>query len=90
MNTVVACPTCHEPVVQPAVGRRRIYCSPACRREMYALIGELTDLERQLAETVVLARGAHSDVWRQRHERSLPWLRLAIAERRERIPEALR
>jgi len=26
-----ACPVCGGPVAQPATGRRRVYCRPACR-----------------------------------------------------------
>jgi hypothetical protein len=42
-----------------------------------------------LSEARTLAANAHNDHWRQRHERTVEWLRLAIAEARSRIPEEL-
>jgi predicted nucleic acid-binding Zn ribbon protein len=29
------CPVCREPIVQPAKGRRRKWCSDRCRKEIY-------------------------------------------------------
>jgi endogenous inhibitor of DNA gyrase (YacG/DUF329 family) len=85
-----ACPTCGGPVAQPKTGRRRIYCSADCRREMYTLNAELSGLEAQLAEAENLTRTAHNDHWRQHHERRAAGFRGAVTEARMRIPEALR
>ena len=75
--------------LQPAVGRRRIYCGPDCRSAMYAAIADLADLERQLAETQVLAVTHYDPTWRARYERELDWLRLALDEARQRVPQEL-
>lgn len=86
----VLCPTCSEPVTQPPTGRRRTFCSATCRRLMYRQVAELPELERQFAETEVLRLDAHNDSWRMRRERELDWLRLALDEARQRVPEQLR
>jgi hypothetical protein len=74
MSTTIAqaasCPTCHQPVEQPRTGRCRTFCSAACRRQMYTAIAELHALERELAETIALARGPINEHWRMRHERT--------------------
>jgi hypothetical protein len=85
--TTGVCPTCSELVEQPRTGRRRIYCSAACRRDMYDMVAELAALEADLAERESLARNAHNHHWRGVHERHAAGLRAAVAEARMRIPE---
>ena len=60
------CPVCAVPAPRIAhqPGRPRIYCSPACRREMYRMVGELAELERQRDETEALVKSAHNEHWR--------------------------
>lgn len=34
-DTMKTCPICHEPVAQDGIGRRRLYCSDACKQTAY-------------------------------------------------------
>jgi hypothetical protein len=52
---------------------------------MYSQRLELVVLEAQLAEARQLAAQAHNDHWRQHHERTVAWLRGAVAEARSRV-----
>lgn len=91
------CPTYGDPVVQPAIGHPRTYCTPACRRQMYGQIAELAELEKQIAEARAnaveweeLPDTYANRVRAERFRREVDWLARDIAEARQRVPRELR
>ena len=56
------CRVCAKPIEQPARGRRKVYCSVACRRTHAAAIdrlrGALTDVEAKIQRHT-----AHPSAW---------------------------
>ena len=85
------CPTCGEIIPPALIGRPRKYCDADCRREMYARIRELADLEAQLAQARILEKdwGRVSAQYGDRHRREIAWLEPKVEQARARIPEEL-
>lgn len=88
MTPAKACPTCGDAVPAKPIGRPLIFCSVACRREMGAMRKELVALGEAIADAEQLA--AH-DFWPGERSWSAEAQRrrLAAAELRTRIPEAM-
>jgi hypothetical protein len=61
------CPTCCEAFAANPVGRPKLFCSAACRREMHGIREELPRLERELAEARTLLAtdfGGRAHYWK--------------------------